>query len=246
KLHERFPFLPTLPGKSKPDQPAPDPGATLKPIASAIGGSIEVLGGLVVVFFLGVYGAAQPDAYRKAALAVTPQRYEARMTRALSAIANNLSRWLIGRCVAMLFVGVASTIGFHLLQVPIALALGVFAGTMTFIEYAGAVISALPPILFALAQSPTAALGVAILFTGLHVIEGYILTPLLTRAAAHVPPALTLASQVILGSLAGPLGLTFSTPLLVASLSAVKSWRESESTEETESNAKVQVGAALP
>jgi predicted PurR-regulated permease PerM len=224
KLRERLQHLPLLPPSTSHPKPL-EPGQALGPALSALGGSIEVLGGLVVVFFLGVYGAAQPDLYSRVALALTPRGYEARMSRTLSAVSASLSRWLVGRFVAMLFVGIASGIGFQLLHVQAALALGMFAGALTFIEYAGAVISAIPPILFALATSPTAALGVAILFTVLHVIEGYVLTPLLARASVHLPPGVTLACQVVLGALAGPLGLTYSTPLLVVCVSATQAWR---------------------
>jgi predicted PurR-regulated permease PerM len=224
KLRERAQHLPLVPQSTNHPKPL-EPGQALSAALSALGGSIEVLGGLVVVFFLGVYGAAQPAVYSRVVLALTPRGYEARMSRTLSAVSASLSRWLVGRFVAMLFVGITSAIGFHLLQVPAALALGMFAGALTFIEYAGAVISAAPPILFALATSPTAALGVAIMFTVLHVIEGYILTPLLARASVHLPPGVTLACQVLLGALAGPLGLTYSTPLLVVCVSATQAWR---------------------
>jgi predicted PurR-regulated permease PerM len=222
KLSERVQKL--LP-KSGGPQKGPEPGQVLGALLAALGGSLEVIGGLIVVFFLGVYGAAQPKVYSRVVLALTPQRHEQRMTETLRAVSTSLSRWLLGRAVAMLFVGVASAIGFQLLHVPAAVALGTFAGLLTFIEYAGAVISAAPPTLFALASSPTAALGVLGLFTGLHIIEGYILTPLLARASVHLPPGVTLACQVVLGALAGPLGLTFSTPLLVVAVAATQSWR---------------------
>ena len=111
---------------------------------------------------------------------------------------------MLGRLVAMLFVGVTATIAFQLLEVPAPLLLGVFAGLMAFIEYAGAVISAVPPVLLAFAQSPIRGLWVP---------------------SVHFPPALALAGQVVFGVLLGPLGLTFSTPLLVLIVSAASAWR---------------------
>jgi predicted PurR-regulated permease PerM len=44
-----------------------------------------------------------------------------------------------------------------------------------------------------------------------------------------LPPALTLAAQVVLGALSGPLGLTLSTPLFVLGVSAVQTFREEKS-----------------
>lgn len=193
---------------------------------AALGGTFEVLGGLIVVFFIGVYGAAQPGVYVRAALGVTPRRYREHVNHALEATAHNLTRWLLGRSVAMLFVGVATSIAFHFLRVPLALLLGVLAGLLTFVEYAGAIASAIPPVLLGLAQSPAVGLAVVVLYTVVHVVEGYVLTPLLSRASVHLPPAITLATQVLLGTFAGVLGLTFSTPLLVVGVSVVTAWRE--------------------
>jgi predicted PurR-regulated permease PerM len=57
---------------------------------------------------------------------------------------------------------------------------------------------------------------VVALYLGVHLIEGYVLVPLVQRRAAHLPPALTLSAQVILGVLAGFLGLLLATPLVAA------------------------------
>jgi predicted PurR-regulated permease PerM len=129
----------------------------------------------------------------------------------------------------MVFVGVTTSLAFHFLRLPLALLFGLFAGLLTFVEYAGAVVSAIPPLLFAFAQSPGIALGVAVTYAVLHVVEGYVLTPLLARASVHLPPAVSLGTQALLGTLAGPLGLTFATPLLVVGVSTVEAFRVDES-----------------
>jgi len=216
-----------------PDGKAPasiDPETAMTTAWAALGGTIEVLGSGVVVFFVGVYGAAQPQEYVRAALALTPASARERMRAALDASKHDLSRWLLGRLVAMLFVAVTTSIAFAVLHLPMAMTLGVLAGLLAFIEYAGAVASAIPPLFLALAQSTTTALWVLILYTALHLIEGYVLTPLLSRAAVRLPPAFTLASQVLLGVLLGPLGLTFSTPLLVAAVAGGRAWRSAPRT----------------
>ncbi|HEX4339957.1 MAG TPA: AI-2E family transporter [Polyangiaceae bacterium] len=204
----------------------PDPKKLAAAALAGLGGSVQVLSGLVVAFFIGVYGAAQPQMYSDAALAITPRRYERHVERALKETAHNLTRWLWGRILAMIFVGVSTSIVFHLLHIPLALTLGVFAGFLTFIEYAGAILSAFPPVLLGFSQSPTVGLAVLSAYVVLHVVEGYVITPLLARASVHLPPALTLAAQALLGELCGILGLTFSTPLFVVGVSAVKAFRE--------------------
>jgi predicted PurR-regulated permease PerM len=164
------------------------PGALLGAGMSALGSSVEVITALVVVFFVGVYGAAQPEAYLRAVLAVTPTRHRPEVRRALQSGAVRLERWLVGRLVAMVFVGVTTSIVFALLGVPLALLLGILSGLLTFIEYAGAVISAVLPVLFAFEKSAGTGIAVLLLFLGVHVIEGYVLTPMLSRASFGCPP----------------------------------------------------------
>lgn len=186
--------------------------------------SVEVVAALGIIFFVGVYGAAQPKVYTRAALALTPSRHRPRAEHVLHGVADTLSRWLLGRLVAMSFVGVATGITFSVLGLPLPIALAIFAGLLTFIEYLGAILSAIPPLLLAFTLSPATALWVLLLFTGIHLVEGYLLTPLIARVAVHFPPAFTIAGQVVLSTLIGVLGLTFSTPLLVVIVVAVKTW----------------------
>jgi predicted PurR-regulated permease PerM len=192
---------------------------------SAAGTSVQVVAGLVIMVFVGIYGATQPSAYVRTVLMITPRPYRQRIRRVLRQLGTDLVRWFLTRLAAMAFVAIAATSCFYILDVPLALLLGLLAGLLTFIEYLGAIISAIPPLLLALAQDPITALWVLILFTGLHIVEGYLITPLLVRNAVRFPPAITLGGQALFGVLLGPLGLTFSTPLLVAAAAAFKAWR---------------------
>ena len=202
---------------------------------ATVGTTFDVLAGMIVCFFVAVYGAADPGAYSRAVLAVLPARQRPLASAIMQEATTELRRWLLGRLVAMLFVGVSCAVAFLLLGVPLAIPLAVLAGLLTFVEYIGAVASAIPAILLALSQGPLTALWVAITYTGLHIVEGYVLTPLLARNAVRIPPATTLVGQALFGALVGSLGLTFSTPLLVVAISAGKEWRKrSERTPERE------------
>jgi predicted PurR-regulated permease PerM len=192
---------------------------------AAVGTTLEVVGAFVVVIFLGVYGAARPSDYTRVVLGLVPRQRRVRALRIIRHVNHNLTRWLLGRLVAMFFVGISCAIAFSLLDVPLGMSLALLAGLLTFVEYVGAVVSAIPPFLLALSHSTTSALFVLLVFTGLHVVEGYILTPLLARASVRFPPALTLANQLAFAALIGPLGLTFSTPLLIVVVSGAEATR---------------------
>jgi predicted PurR-regulated permease PerM len=207
-------------------QAAPDVRAVATGAATAAGTVIEIGSAMVVVFFIGVYGAARPQDYRSVVLGLTPDHLRERVASTLDETVRNLTRWLLGRIVAMTFVGVTCAIAFTLLDVPFAFTLGALAGLLTFIEYVGAVVSAIPPLLLAFTRSPGTALAVLLVYCGVHVIEGYVLTPLLARVSVRFPPAVTLGGQILMAALVGPLGLTFSTPVLVCLAVIVRSVRE--------------------
>ena len=205
----------------------PDAKTVASGAVSALAATGAAVAALVIVFFVGLYGAAKPHEHAKAILAAMPTRHRGWISAAFEDIDVVLTRWLLGRLVAMAFVGVACAVAFALLKVPLAASLALVAGLFTFVEYVGAVASAVPAVLIAFTRSPSTALAVLIVYTFIHVLEGYVLTPIIARRAAHFPPAITLGAQVTLGALVGPIGLTFSTPLLVVITAFVRAWRES-------------------
>lgn len=199
---------------------APAPGHA--DLAAGASGVMEALGAAIVVFFVGVYGAAQPAAYPRVVLKLVPREHRRRTYVALSRVGTELTRWLAGRAVAMAVVGVLVTAGLLLLRIPMAWALGGLAGLLTFVEYLGAFASAAPAMLVALSRGGTYAIWVAVLFTVAHILEGYVLTPLLVRTTVRFPPAYTLAVQTLLGAVYGVAGLTFATPILIVGTVLVK------------------------
>ena len=74
----------------------------------------------------------------------------------------------------------------------------------------------------ALTESGTLALYTLGFYAGLQMFEGYVLTPLVQRQAAHLPPALNIFAQMLMGVLFGVLGIALATPLAAAALVAVK------------------------
>jgi predicted PurR-regulated permease PerM len=56
------------------------------------------------------------------------------------------------------------------------------------------------------------------LYLGLHILEGYILGPLVQPRAVMLPPALTITMQVLLGDLLGLMGLFVAAPLTVTGM----------------------------
>lgn len=172
----------------------------------------------VVVFFLGLYFAAQPQLYKKGLLRLVPQHNRDRLGEIFHEVAEVLGWWLWGKIVAMFLIGVATWIGLTALGVPLPFLLAVIAALLTFIPNFGPVFSAIPAMILGFAESLWMGVWVALLYLGIQVLESYVITPIIQRKAVDLPPALILISQVVLGLLMGFLGLLLATPLAAAGL----------------------------
>ncbi len=184
--------------------------------------AVTVVGAVVVIAFFGIYMAAEPRAYERGLVLLVPPASRARVRQILSATGDLLWYWMLGRLFSMAVVGACTSLGLWAIGMPLPFALGGVAGVLTFIPYLGAIASAVPALIIALSLDLQQALWVALLYLGVHILEGYILVPLVQRRAVHLPPAVTLAGQLILGVLAGVPGVIFATPLVAALITLVR------------------------
>lgn len=179
---------------------------------------VEVVGGIVIVIVLALYFAAEAERYAGGLVLLVPPARRARATEILHEAASAMWYWMLGRLFSMTALGVMTAIGLWLLGAPLPIALGFLAGIMIFVPYIGSVVAAIPGVLIAASANLTLAIYVIGLYIAVHVIEGYILVPLVQRRVVRLPPGLTLSAQVILGVLGGFLGLLFATPLAAATV----------------------------
>lgn len=185
-------------------------------------GIFEALAGLIVVLAVGFFFALDEDIYKSGILRLFPAHHREHARIVVSDIEYTLRWWLIGQLVPMTILGVATYIGLLLLGVPLAFALSLLTGLLIFIPYVGALASEIPALLVALTQGPFKAVEVLILYLGLHIVEGYILTPIVQRRAVRLPPVVTILSQALMWTLAGFLGIALATPLAAVGLVLVK------------------------
>jgi predicted PurR-regulated permease PerM len=190
--------------------------------ASAASGLLWTAAAVVLIMFLGLYLSLRPQLYTDAFLSFFSSTDRTRVARLLDAVGGALRWWLLGQLIAMAAVGVITTIGLLILGAPMAVPLGVLAMLLTFVPYLGAIISAVPAILLALTKGSDLALYVILLYLIAHIIEGYILLPLIQHRLVYLPPAMILATQFLMEIFAGTTGITFATPLMVVTMVLIK------------------------
>jgi predicted PurR-regulated permease PerM len=190
-------------------------GQLLGTITGAFTTTVGALFYIVIVLFIALYGAANPKLYLDNALRLVPRSKRARGREVLSALAQALRYWFLGQFVAMVAVGVLTTVGLFILGMPMALALGLLAGLLEFIPYLGPIAASVPIILIALVEGPEMAIYVGVFFLGVQQLESYVITPMAQQYAVSMPPALLIVGQIMFALFGGLLGVIFATPVLV-------------------------------
>jgi predicted PurR-regulated permease PerM len=187
-----------------------------------ISSTLTVFAGLVLVIFLAIYVAAEPDTYHDGLMHLFPHRSRKRAGEVLTAMAAALRKWLVTQLLAMIAIGVITTIVLLSLGVRAAFPLGVIAGLLEFIPTIGPILSALPAVAMGFVDSPEKALWVALAYIGIQFVENHLLVPLLMKGGVDLPPVLTILAQALMALGFGFLGLLVAVPMLAAVMVAVK------------------------
>ena len=182
-------------------------------------GMLSFLGICVFLsFFLAFDGRTYADALVRL---VPPERRDAAADLA-DALRQALPWWLAGRASSMAVVALLTAPGLLLLGIPLAILLAFIAGLFSFVPFIGPITSVIPAILITLESAPDKLIWVLGLYALVQFLESNVITPVIQKEVAAVPPALFITAQVVMGTLVGIVGLIFATPLALTAMVAVQ------------------------
>jgi len=95
-----------------------------------------------------------------------------------------------------------------------AVVFGAWVAVMELIPYLGPWLGAIPPIIYALVVHPLSAVWVALLFLGIHQIEGHVVVPKVMGSALRLHPLLVIFGLLAGGELYGLPGIFVALPFL--------------------------------
>lgn len=201
---------------------------------SFVSSTLAVLTAFVLLVFLAIYIGAEPDVYRGWMLAAVPAGSRGTVRTVLGEVATVLRKWLVTQLIAMIVIGVVSTVILLILGVKAPFALGFIAGLLEFIPSVGPVLAAVPAVLMGFVDSPEKALAVVVAYWGIQFVENNLLIPYLMRGEMDLPPAITLVAQAIMTLVFGFIGLMVAVPLTAAVLVPVRMIAVRENAKERE------------
>ncbi|KPF71718.1 hypothetical protein IP69_05635 [Bosea sp. AAP35] len=187
----------------------------------AVGSAFGSLGNGVLLLFIALYGAFDPETYRKGFLKLFAPSRRAQAEVVLARSVDTLQNWLVAQSIAMAVVGVLTGLGLWLIGIPLALVLGLIAGLLAFIPNIGPVLAAAPGLLLAVPQGMNTVLMVLGVYLAVQAIESYVVTPIVQKEKVSLPPVLVICTQLAFGTLFGLIGLALATPITALSLQLI-------------------------
>ncbi|HEY6808918.1 MAG TPA: AI-2E family transporter [Gemmatimonadales bacterium] len=185
------------------------------------GGKLFIEAASVVVMAL--YLARGPALYRDGVLSLVPPRQRDVAAGILADAGATLRAWVGGQLLAMTVLAVLTALGLLILGVPYWLAFGVFAGVAAVVPFFGTLVSTIIPALFVVGTGDWVRV-VAVLLLGVvvHVIEANLVGPLIMEKKVSLPPVLTIASVLVMGTLLGLVGLVVAVPILAVTMVVIR------------------------
>ncbi len=171
---------------------------------------VEVLIVLMVVFYL----LRDFPAIKKELENLLPVRYQGDFLHLVGVVDAKVGDYIRGNVVRCVVVGVLVGIGLWLLDMPFHLILALLAGVLNIIPYIGPYIAGVPAVLFALLQPFPYPLLVIVLYVGVQLLDGVVITPIFLGRAVNLHPLSIILALLVGARLGGVLGLLVATPVL--------------------------------
>ena len=191
-----------------------DPASLVGPVASIGLSVVGAIGALLVILVTAAYVAINPAPLVSGVLSLLPPDRRKWATEVLVRLRTAWVGWMQGVAIDMLITGVLLYAGLSLIGLEFAMVFAVLSALLVVIPYFGAIAAGIPPVLFALADSP----GKALLALGVYVlvqqIESNVTIPLVMAQRVQLHPAVVAIGVIVVGQLFGFAGLFVAVPIL--------------------------------
>jgi predicted PurR-regulated permease PerM len=187
---------------------------TLQRSLSVVLSTVSIAATLVIIPVLTAYMLLEASDVRRQILGLFAPKHRAKANTMIDELDKVVGGFIRGQLIDGAIVGTMIFVMLMILHVPYALLIGVSAGLLNFIPYAGAVIGFVPSVLLALAYNgPTNALLVAIFFAVIQQIDGNFVAPRVLKDAVGLSPLYIIVSILVGSELFGLVGTFLAVPV---------------------------------
>ncbi len=187
---------------------------TLQRSFTVVLSTVSVVATLIVIPVLAAYMLLEAAEVRRQVLGLFPMRRRAKVNAVIDELDGVVGGFIRGQLIDGAIVGLMILVMLTVMHVPYALLIGVAAGILNFIPYAGAVIGFVPSVLLALAfNGPTNALIVAVLFAVIQQIDGNFVAPRVLKDNVGLSPLYIIIAILVGSELFGLVGTFLAVPV---------------------------------
>jgi predicted PurR-regulated permease PerM len=169
---------------------------------------------IVIIPILAAYMLLDASNVRRQILGLFPAKRRAKVHTIIDELDGVIGGFIRGQLIDGAIVGVMIFVMLMATHVPYALLIGIAAGILNFIPYAGAVIGFVPSVILALAYNgPGNALLVALLFAVIQQIDGNFVAPRVLKDNVGLSPLYIILSILVGSELFGLAGTFLAVPV---------------------------------
>lgn len=201
---------------------------TVPKLWALVSESINLLFGFFTVFLILLYIVFILLDYESISQGWThlmPKKYRHTVTGILNDVKDGMNRYFRGQALVALCVGILFSIGFLIIDFPLAIGLGLFIGALNMVPYLQ-IIGFVPTIMLAILKAADTGdnfwiiiASATAVFIVVQIIQDGYLVPRIMGKITGLNPAIILLSLSVWGSLMGMLGMIIALPLTTLMLS---------------------------
>ena len=166
---------------------------------------------------LAIYILIDLDRFKKNAVSLTPPKYQEEVSYVGGEVGGALGSFVRGQLLVAVIVGIASSFGMWLIDLPFWLLIGLLAGFLNLIPFLGPIVGGALAVLVALLNGdPWQAVWAVVIFVIIQQIDNHVITPMIQRTRVNLSPLVIVLALVIGGAVAGLLGVLVAVPLTAA------------------------------
>jgi len=181
-------------------------------LVSLFGGIISFFIILVITFYLVV----EEDGMKRFIRSLTPTQHQPYISQLINKMQRKMGYWLRGQLLLSVIIFFMVFIVLSFAGVKYALILALTAGILEIIPYLGPLISAIPAVFFAFAQSPSKALLVVVLYFIIQRVENDIIVPKVLGKSIGLNPLVVILAILIGARVGGAIGALLAVPVTTA------------------------------
>ena len=213
---------------------------TLPKLWNVVSHSFSLVSGVVAAFMVLVYIffiLSDYETLEHGWVRLIPEKYRERVVGIARDVEESMSNYFRGQSLIALCVGILFSIGFLIIDFPMAIGFGLFVGLLNIVPYLQ-ITSIVPMVFLALVKAAGTGenfwwilIAAGIVMLVVQVIQETILIPRIMNKAIGLHPAVILLSLSIWGSLLGLVGMIIALPATSIILSYYRRFLRKQATE---------------